>query len=409
MQIAPDSVSGGVAAQQGRFDEAVLQALADIAGMSTNNQADAVPPGAVHAAPIAQPPESGDRSDLARLEPDQATASAPQLPTLMTPNVAAAPAPEPATPVSHVRGSAPASKPRHRPDDDPIPMDPSVAEPIAAALAVAVANDPAAATVERASSKSIAGPEAPTHGAMLEKLPPDPTDNGKAPPAASPPAAPSVAVPAVQPRPATNMTHAPLTITREPSVPTQPQAATVQPPNAAPSPHSPAGKPEAASAPASPAAQLAPVLVSVLRTPSGAQHLTVRLQPAELGQVEVRVDRTAGGPVRVDVTVQRPETLTLLLRDQPQLQRALDQAGLPADGRSVAFHVATPPPGAASPHSGTMPDLLAGGGSGGGAYPGSGGHNSGGSRWMATAGEPEPDDTQPALVRWLRTGIDITA
>jgi flagellar hook-length control protein FliK len=80
--------------------------------------------------------------------------------------------------------------------------------------------------------------------------------------------------------------------------------------------------------------------------PDGTQRLTLRLDPPELGHVQIRIDRPADAPARVDITVERTETLTLLLRDQPQLQRALDQAGVPPDGRSVTFHVAATEAGA---------------------------------------------------------------
>jgi flagellar hook-length control protein FliK len=92
---------------------------------------------------------------------------------------------------------------------------------------------------------------------------------------------------------------------------------------------------------ASPAEQVAPVLVSMAHAPDGTQRLTLRLDPPELGHLQIRVERPPDAPAHVDITVEKPETLTLLLRDQPQLQRALDQAGVPPDGRSVTFHVAT--------------------------------------------------------------------
>ena len=98
------------------------------------------------------------------------------------------------------------------------------------------------------------------------------------------------------------------------------------------------------SAPASPASQVAPALVSLGHAPDGAQRLTMRLDPPELGQVQMRIDRPPDAPARVEITVEKAETLTLLLRDQPQLQHALDQAGVPPEGRSVTFHVASPEP-----------------------------------------------------------------
>ena len=118
------------------------------------------------------------------------------------------------------------------------------------------------------------------------------------------------------------------------------------------------------------AAQIAPALVQMGHAPDGAQRLTVRLEPPELGQVQVRIDRPPEAPARVEITVEKAETLTLLLRDQPQLQRALDQAGVPAEGRSVTFHVASPEPTArrASRRPRPAPGVAAGGLSGDGSH-----------------------------------------
>ena len=118
-------------------------------------------------------------------------------------------------------------------------------------------------------------------------------------------------------------------------------------PSGAPSPAAAVATPDdtsPTSRPASPAAQLAPVLVSLRHMADGTQRLTMRLDPPELGHVQVRIDRSPDASARVEITVEKAETLTLLLRDQPQLQHALDQAGVPAEGRSVTFHVASPEP-----------------------------------------------------------------
>ena len=122
-------------------------------------------------------------------------------------------------------------------------------------------------------------------------------------------------------------------------------------PASTPAPAAASSTPVSASprpAVASPADQVAPVLVSMAHAADGAQRMTLRLEPPDLGHVEIRIDRTADAPAHVNITVERPETLILMLRDQPQLQRALDQAGVPPDGRSVTFHIATAEPGARS-------------------------------------------------------------
>ena len=74
--------------------------------------------------------------------------------------------------------------------------------------------------------------------------------------------------------------------------------------------------------------------------------VVVRLNPGELGRVQVRIGRAAGAAREIDLTVERPETLLLLLRDQPALHRALDLAGIAAEARVVRFHLADPAQGA---------------------------------------------------------------
>jgi len=62
--------------------------------------------------------------------------------------------------------------------------------------------------------------------------------------------------------------------------------------------------------------QIAPALVAMGHAPDGAQRLT----PQGLGQARVRIDRPPDAAARVDITVEKTEALTLLPRDQPQLQ-----------------------------------------------------------------------------------------
>ena len=93
---------------------------------------------------------------------------------------------------------------------------------------------------------------------------------------------------------------------------------------------------------ASPVQQLAPALLTLAKTADGGQQMTVRLHPAELGMVQVRIAQVASGAMQVDITADNPATLLALQRDQPQLHRALDDAGIAAAGRTVTFHVAQP-------------------------------------------------------------------
>jgi hypothetical protein len=88
-----------------------------------------------------------------------------------------------------------------------------------------------------------------------------------------------------------------------------------------------------------PARQLAPVVVS-LALGRGDEALTVSLDPVELGRVEVSIGQgKEAGQLRI--VAERPETLALLQRDQRELDRALNQAGLGDLARSLSFSLAS--------------------------------------------------------------------
>ena len=87
--------------------------------------------------------------------------------------------------------------------------------------------------------------------------------------------------------------------------------------------------------PATPARQIAPVLVAVAIA-GGTARLSVTLEPAELGRVEISVERK-GDSTDILVVAERPETLALMQRDQRELDRTLAQAGIGSEGRSLSF------------------------------------------------------------------------
>jgi flagellar hook-length control protein FliK len=70
----------------------------------------------------------------------------------------------------------------------------------------------------------------------------------------------------------------------------------------------------------------------VSRAQDGLRRFDIRLDPPELGRIDVRLDVDNGGNVTSRLTVDRPETLDLLRRDAPQLERALQHAGLNTEG-----------------------------------------------------------------------------
>ena len=69
-----------------------------------------------------------------------------------------------------------------------------------------------------------------------------------------------------------------------------------------------------------------------LRALAGARQFDIRLDPGELGRVDVNLSISDTGEVSAKMVVDRVETLHLLQRDARTLERAFEQAGLkPSD------------------------------------------------------------------------------
>jgi flagellar hook-length control protein FliK len=72
---------------------------------------------------------------------------------------------------------------------------------------------------------------------------------------------------------------------------------------------------------------------------TGSDHITIRLEPASLGRVDVKVELTKDGHLRALFTADRPDTLDMLQRDARVLERALNDAGLRADSSGLSFNL----------------------------------------------------------------------
>jgi flagellar hook-length control protein FliK len=73
------------------------------------------------------------------------------------------------------------------------------------------------------------------------------------------------------------------------------------------------------------------------RAMGGKNRFDIRLDPPELGRIDVRLDVDQDGRVTSRLVVERSETLDLLRRDAPQLERALQDAGLKTSDNSLQF------------------------------------------------------------------------
>jgi flagellar hook-length control protein FliK len=148
-----------------------------------------------------------------------------------------------------------------------------------------------------------------------------------------------------------------------------------------------AAAPGTAAAATVPIAGLAVAIAS--RAQAGSSQFDIRLDPPELGRIDVRLDVNRDGQVTSHVTVDRADTLQLLQSQQPQLERALEQAGLKTADNGLQF---------------TLRDQsFAGqnGGSGGGAQP------SAAQLVIPDADQPVIQATQIYSRAGLGSGVDI--
>lgn len=70
---------------------------------------------------------------------------------------------------------------------------------------------------------------------------------------------------------------------------------------------------------------------------NGTDRISIRLSPAALGNVEVKLELSPDKTVQAIVTAEKPETLDMLERDARTLQRALEEAGLRTNSDSLSF------------------------------------------------------------------------
>jgi flagellar hook-length control protein FliK len=70
---------------------------------------------------------------------------------------------------------------------------------------------------------------------------------------------------------------------------------------------------------------------------AGNKHFEIRLDPPELGRIDVKLDVDRDGNVSTRLVVDRSDTLDLLKRDASALERALQQSGLKTSDNALEF------------------------------------------------------------------------
>jgi len=223
----------------------------------------------------------------------------------------------------------------------PVPLPVGAAQPIMIPAAVTVlASSPTAVPANAANAKDVkaastaattAGPAVAAPSAKGEREESaDPAASSPAPSfaerlAAQAPAAPSA------PRQDTGVpsANASLLAAGQPTA-THPAAAPAPlPPVAAP--HQPTVSAQAGQIGREMGVQIA------RRVTDGGSELTVRLNPAEMGRIEVKMSFDDSGTLRATVAAESPRALDLLRRDSADLGRAMTDAGVRADAQSFRF------------------------------------------------------------------------
>jgi flagellar hook-length control protein FliK len=132
----------------------------------------------------------------------------------------------------------------------------------------------------------------------------------------------------------------------------------------------------------------------VRQVADGNTRFQIRLDPAELGRIDVKLDIDSSGRVNARLIVEKPETLDLMQRDQRGLERALQQAGLDGQKTNLEFSLKGSPMGSGNGQQG--------------ASQGQGGHRNG------HQGQRDDLDEAPATVNLYRgnlvaSGVNIVA
>ncbi len=85
---------------------------------------------------------------------------------------------------------------------------------------------------------------------------------------------------------------------------------------------------------------VAQVVVQVTKAVSdGNDRITIKLSPADLGRIDVRLDIGSDGKIQAVFAADKPQTVEMLQRDARELERALQEAGLRANSGSLSFNL----------------------------------------------------------------------
>jgi flagellar hook-length control protein FliK len=78
-------------------------------------------------------------------------------------------------------------------------------------------------------------------------------------------------------------------------------------------------------------------LTIAAKSADGVKHFDIRLDPPELGRVQVHLSLDDSGKAQASLVVDKPQTLELLQRDAANLTRSLTDAGVSLSNNGLNF------------------------------------------------------------------------
>jgi flagellar hook-length control protein FliK len=223
-------------------------------------------------------------------------------------------------------------------------LDKLVHNLIEAKPVTAPASVPAAPQIAAPSAMPLPAPIAPKQSksavAEVKAAPPEPTP---ATADSAPKPAPSVTLAAVAHQPGSDPAPEPKVEAKVAAVVAEAVKADPAAQPAQPQPQQAANAQQARPLPAAYQPVVNPINMGqvafemVRQVHQGTSRFTIRLDPPEMGRVDVRMHVDASGAVNARLTVDRAETLDLFQRDRQSLERALTQAGIDASKTNLEF------------------------------------------------------------------------
>ena len=96
--------------------------------------------------------------------------------------------------------------------------------------------------------------------------------------------------------------------------------------------------PVAAPPPLQPSLPIAALPASIaIKALSGSNRIDIRLDPEELGRIDVALEIDRDGHIRASIAAEKPEALQLIVREARALEQAFDQAGFRRDENTLNF------------------------------------------------------------------------